>query len=80
MLTPAVMVNLLGSEGFEGEPSYIGVDEVLAIPGASLHIYGKKTTKPFRKMGHVTVVDKTVEAALQKALTIKQTLKVIARG
>jgi len=80
LLTPAVMVNLLGSEGFEGEPSYIGVDEVLAIPGASLHIYGKKTTKPFRKMGHVTVVDKTVEAALQKALTIKQTLKVIARG
>ena len=80
LLTPAVMVNLLGSEGFEGEPYYIGVDEILSIPGASLHIYGKKSTKPFRKMGHVTVIDNSVEAALQKAKTIKETLKVIARG
>lgn len=76
LLIPAVMVNILGEDGYEGPPHFEGVEDVLAIPGASIHIYGKKTTKPFRKMGHVTIVDKNMERALEKAETVKRKLKV----
>ena len=79
LLIPAVMVNILGEEGYSGLPDFIGVRDILAIPGVSLHIYGKKITKPFRKMGHVTVVDKSIEKAVEKAIKVKQTLKVISK-
>lgn len=80
LLAPAVMVNVLGSNGYEGKPIYKGVDDVLAIPGTNLHIYGKKETKPFRKMGHVTIVDKSLDSAIQKADKVKHFLSVISRG
>ncbi len=80
LLSPAVMVNVLGSKGYEGKPIYKGVDDVLAIPGTNLHIYGKKETKPFRKMGHVTILDKSLDSAIQKADKVKQFLSVISRG
>jgi 5-(carboxyamino)imidazole ribonucleotide synthase len=77
-LSPAVMVNVLGGPGSEGPARYEGIEEVLSIEGAHVHLYGKKLTKPFRKMGHVTIVDPTRERALEKARHIKQQLKVVA--
>lgn len=79
-LIPAVMVNLLGAEGYRGKPYFEGIDEVLSIPGVSLHIYGKKETKPFRKMGHVTIVDKNLDRALEKAQQVKDIIKVVSEG
>ncbi len=76
LLSPAVMLNLLGEPGFYGKPVYEGLDKVLAIPGVSVHIYGKKETFPLRKMGHVTVLGETLQEALKKATIIKEILKV----
>jgi 5-(carboxyamino)imidazole ribonucleotide synthase len=73
---PSVMINLLGEEGFEGKAKYEGLEEAMAIEGVKIHIYGKKYTRPFRKMGHVTVLATTIEAAKQKADLVKQILKV----
>lgn len=72
----AAMVNLLGEDGFEGEPFYEGMDKVLAIKGIHPFLYGKSTTKPFRKMGHVTIVDKDFEKLKEKVIFVKETLKV----
>lgn len=80
LIIPAVMVNLLGAERYQGKPYFKGVDEILSIPGVSLHIYGKKQTKPYRKMGHVTIIDEDIDNALEKASIIKKTIKVIAEG
>lgn len=77
-LSPAVMVNLLGEESFEGPARYEGLAETLAIEGAHLHLYGKEKTKPFRKMGHVTIVDKSAKSAMEKAEIIKRKLRVVA--
>ena len=77
-LKPSAMVNLLGEEGFSGEAKYQGMEEVLALSGAYIHLYGKKMTKPFRKMGHVTIVDDDLVSLKKKANFIKDTLKVIA--
>jgi 5-(carboxyamino)imidazole ribonucleotide synthase len=76
LITPAVMINLLGQIDADGEMLLEGVSEVLAIPGLSLHVYGKKTVKPFRKMGHVTVTDQSVASALKKAMQAKKIIKV----
>lgn len=76
LLSPAVMLNLLGEPGFYGKPVYENLDKVLAIPGVSVHIYGKKETFPLRKMGHVTVLGETLQEALKKATIIKEILKV----
>jgi 5-(carboxyamino)imidazole ribonucleotide synthase len=78
MMSPAVMVNLLGSEGFEGPAKYAGFEECLAMEGVYIHLYGKEITKPFRKMGHVTILDSNIENALHKAKIVQQTLKVIS--
>jgi 5-(carboxyamino)imidazole ribonucleotide synthase len=75
---PAVMVNVLGEPGFHGEAIYSGLEEILAIDGVSVHLYGKVITKPFRKMGHVTVTDPDLQRALRTARFVKQTLKVIS--
>lgn len=77
--TPAVMVNLIGEDNYKGPVYYQGFEEVLAIPGAHPHIYGKAETKPFRKMGHITVLGETVEEAVTKAKKIKETIKVISK-
>jgi 5-(carboxyamino)imidazole ribonucleotide synthase len=73
---PSVMVNLLGEKGFEGMAKYEGLEAALAIGGVNIHLYGKKTTKPFRKMGHVTVTDESLESARKKAVRVKELLKV----
>jgi 5-(carboxyamino)imidazole ribonucleotide synthase len=77
-LKPSAMVNLLGEEGFSGEAKYEGLEEVLALPGTHVHLYGKKMTKPFRKMGHITIVEADLESLKKKANFVKNTLKVIA--
>lgn len=75
---PAVMVNLLGDPDHTGPVIYQGQQESLQIPGAHFHLYGKKVTKPYRKMGHATVVDEDLERAKQKARQIMQTFKIIS--
>lgn len=75
-MIPAVMINLLGEEGYAGEPVIYGFEDVLKIKGATFHYYGKKLTKPFRKMGHVTVLDNGIEQAIIKAKKIKETIKI----
>lgn len=78
LLLPSAMVNLLGEPGFSGAAKYQGFEEVLQVKGAHIHLYGKTQTKPFRKMGHVTIVDQNMDSLKQKAKFVKHTLKVIA--
>ncbi|CAM3962331.1 5-(carboxyamino)imidazole ribonucleotide synthase [Pedobacter westerhofensis] len=77
-ISNAVMINLLGEKGHEGVATYQGMEKILGLDGVYVHLYGKKYTKPFRKMGHVTIVDQNREAAIEKANYIKETLKVIS--
>ncbi len=77
--TPSVMLNLLGEEGYSGIVHYEGIEKCLAMEGVFIHLYGKKTTKPFRKMGHVTVTADTLVEAKKKAKIVKNTLKVISK-
>jgi len=78
LLCPAVMINLLGEPGFSGQPVITGLHQALALPGVSFHWYGKAATRPQRKMGHVTIVDADLSAALQRAAHVKKLLKVQA--
>lgn len=78
MILPSAMVNLLGEDGYSGPAKYEGIEEVLKVPGIYVHLYGKAATKPFRKMGHVTIVDADMESLRKKANFVKHTLKVIA--
>lgn len=75
---PAVMVNILGSKGYSGPALYKGLNEVLEVEGVKLHIYGKKQTRPYRKMGHATILAATSEKALEKAAFVLKTLRVEA--
>ncbi len=75
-IRPAAMVNLLGEEGYTGVANYKGLEEVLAVEGTYVHLYGKKMTKPFRKMGHVTIVDRDIDSLKKKIDFVKKTLKV----
>jgi 5-(carboxyamino)imidazole ribonucleotide synthase len=75
---PSAMINLLGEDGYTGLAQYEGLEEVMKISGAHIHLYGKKLTKPFRKMGHVTVVDSDLDKLKKKANFVKHTLKVKA--
>ncbi|MGN7204051.1 5-(carboxyamino)imidazole ribonucleotide synthase [Pedobacter sp. SAFR-022] len=74
----AVMINLLGEKGHDGVAVYEGLEKIMALDGVYVHLYGKKYTKPFRKMGHVTIVDQNREQAIEKANLVKNTLKVIS--
>jgi len=74
----SVMLNLLGEKGYTGKVFYKGLMEILKMKGVKPHIYGKAITKPFRKMGHVTIVDKSLEKAKQTAQDVKKVLKVIS--
>ncbi len=76
LISPAVMINLLGEEGYEGEPFIDGIHDALEIPELSFHFYGKSFTKPFRKMGHITVLDDDIDKALEKAMKAKDILKI----
>ncbi|WP_311327262.1 5-(carboxyamino)imidazole ribonucleotide synthase [Capnocytophaga sputigena] len=73
-----VMVNLVGAEGYQGDVIYENIEQILAMQGVTPHIYGKRQTRPFRKMGHVTIVNKDIEKARAIAEKVKQTIKVIA--
>lgn len=73
---PSVMINLLGEEGHEGPVLYEGLTEIMAIDGVKIHLYGKKITKPYRKMGHITVLSSSLESALKKAEKVKQYIRV----
>jgi 5-(carboxyamino)imidazole ribonucleotide synthase len=72
------MVNLLGEAGHEGLARYEGLEEIMKIAGVHVHLYGKRITKPFRKMGHVTILDEDIASLRNKAAFVKQTLKVVA--
>jgi 5-(carboxyamino)imidazole ribonucleotide synthase len=74
----AVMVNVLGEQGHEGPAVYQGIEKILKLSGVYVHLYGKALTKPFRKMGHVTIVDVDREKAIEKARIVQDTLKVIS--
>ena len=78
LIKPAAMVNVLGEDGFKGNARYEGLNELLSIPGVHLHLYGKKITKPFRKMGHITITDENTVSLKEKALKVKEILKVKA--
>lgn len=77
-LKHAVMLNLLGEPGFEGLARYEGLREVTSWSGVNVQLYGKKYTKPFRKMGHVTVLADSSEEAMELARRVQKTLKVIS--
>jgi 5-(carboxyamino)imidazole ribonucleotide synthase len=76
----SAMVNVVGSEGYSGDVSYEGLNEVLQIDNAYLHIYGKHHTKPGRKMGHITILSNEKGDLIHKANKIKQTVRVIAKS
>lgn len=76
IILPSVMINIVGMEGHEGPVTYEGLAESMAIEGVKIHLYGKKVTKPHRKMGHVTILSATVEQALKKAETVKKLIRV----
>ena len=75
----AVMVNLVGSEGHSGPVHYKNIENILALEGVTPHIYGKRDTRPFRKMGHVTVVNTQMEKARHLAEQVKKSIEVISR-
>ena len=75
---PAAMVNLLGEDGYTGPAVYEGLENLLAVSGVFPFFYGKAITKPFRKMGHVTVMDQSLEALREKVEGVKSSIRVIS--
>lgn len=78
IIYPGVMINLLGEDGFEGPAKYTGVDDVMRIPGVAIHLYGKENTKPFRKMGHVTIYGPDLESCKLTGRKVADQLKVVS--
>jgi 5-(carboxyamino)imidazole ribonucleotide synthase len=76
-ILPAAIVNLLGAEGHSGPAIYEGLDEILQMDNVFVHIYGKRDTKPGRKMGHVTILSNEKQELIHKARHIGQALKVV---
>jgi 5-(carboxyamino)imidazole ribonucleotide synthase len=75
IIMPSAMVNILGAEGNTGNVYYEGIEECLQEEGVFIHIYGKKITKPFRKMGHATIINQNLNEAKNKALWVRQILQ-----
>jgi len=73
-ILPSIMVNIIGADGFKGEVKYEGLEEILKIENAFVHLYGKKETRPGRKMGHVTILSKEKQDLLHKSNKVKRTL------
>ncbi|TRZ44256.1 5-(carboxyamino)imidazole ribonucleotide synthase [Robertkochia solimangrovi] len=73
-----IMVNLVGEEGYTGNVVYKNIEKIMGMEGVTPHIYGKKETRPFRKMGHVTIVDPDIAKARKVAGEVKKTIKVIS--
>lgn len=78
LLSPACMINLLGAEGYSGDVVLKGAGRMLEIGGASLHMYGKRETRPFRKMGHITVLADNQDEAFEKAVEARNRLEIIS--
>ena len=74
-ILPSAMINLIGADGFTGDVKYEGLDEILKIENAFVHLYGKKQTRPGRKMGHVTVISSSMQDLTYKANIINRTLQ-----
>ncbi|WP_339649286.1 5-(carboxyamino)imidazole ribonucleotide synthase [uncultured Salegentibacter sp.] len=74
-----IMVNLVGDAAHEGEVVYENIEKIMKMPGVTPHIYGKKITRPFRKMGHVTIVNKDLAEARKIAEQVKNSIKVISK-
>src|SRR5690606_33580829 len=74
-----IMVNLVGEEGFSGQVVYENIEKIMAIDGVTPHIYGKRETRPFRKMGHVTIVNADMTEARKVAQEVKETIRVISK-
>jgi 5-(carboxyamino)imidazole ribonucleotide synthase len=74
LICPAVMVNILGPEGYSGQYSFKRIRQLLNIQGLKLHLYGKPITKPLRKLGHMTIIAKSIEQALLKAQLARKAL------
>jgi len=74
-----IMVNLVGAEGHTGDVVYENIEKIMAMDGVTPHIYGKKQTRPFRKMGHVTIVNEDIDEARRVAQKVKETIKVISK-
>jgi 5-(carboxyamino)imidazole ribonucleotide synthase len=75
-LSPAVMLNLLGAPGSEGAVKLSGLAEALMIPGVSVHLYGKAETRPYRKMGHATILNQNLEIAEQIAEKLRDLITI----
>ncbi|MFM7895981.1 MAG: ATP-grasp domain-containing protein, partial [Flavobacterium sp.] len=73
-----IMVNLVGEEGYSGQVIYENIEKIMAIDGVTPHIYGKRETRPFRKMGHVTIVNEDMTEARRIAEEVKNSLRVIS--
>jgi len=76
--TPGAMINILGAEGYTGDAKYQNLDKLLSESGVFVHLYGKKLTKPSRKMGHLTIIDKDIESLKEKVEQLKDVLQVVA--
>ena len=74
-----IMVNLVGEEGFAGDVIYENIETILGWNGVTPHIYGKKETRPFRKMGHVTIVNQDITEARKIAEDVKNSIRVISK-
>ena len=77
-ILPSVMVNIIGADGFQGPVKYEGLSDVLKIENAFVHLYGKKETKPGRKMGHVTVMSREKQELIHQSNKIKRFIKVVS--
>lgn len=73
-----IMVNLVGEEGYSGQVLYENIEKIMAIDGVTPHIYGKRETRPFRKMGHVTIVNENMTEARRIAEEVKNSIRVIS--
>lgn len=74
-----VMVNLVGEEGFSGNVVYENIEKILQLDGVIPHIYGKKQTRPFRKMGHVTITNQDIQKARKIAEEVKNAIRVVSQ-
>lgn len=79
-ILPSAMVNVIGSNGHSGPAAYEGIEEVLKIDNAFVHIYGKAETKPGRKMGHITILSREIQDLIHNANKIKQVMKVVSKS
>ena len=77
-IMPSAMLNLLGEEGYEGDAVYEGMEEAMKLQGVFIHLYGKVKTKPYRKMGHITILGEDKKVVMEKVERVRNLIKVKA--